>query len=359
MTERKLATIQIISELHLIECADKIEYAKVMGWQVVVKKSEFVIGDLCIFCEIDSLMPEKPEFEFLRAKKFRVKSIKLRGQISQGLVLPLSVLGEQVSAGIKRDCVSGKSNPIGLDVSKMIGVIKYEPPTPPGSGGVALGDFPSFLIPKTDEIRIQSAIKVIEEIRGKDVYLAEKEDGTSFTGYHWKFKKSGETEEQHYYGVCSRNRELKDEGSDVYWKISHKYNIENKLKQYYELHGINLAVQGEICGGIIQSNPLRLKQDQLFLFNIYNIDEHKYLDYAAFKLAAQELDLPTVRILGECKFNFTLEELLEIAKGKYPGTNNNREGIVIRPVNEAYSETLAGRMSFKVINNDYLLKDEK
>jgi len=241
----------------------------------------------------------------------------------------------------------------------MIGVIKYELPTPPGSGGIALGDFPSFLIPKTDEIRVQSALGVIEEMRGKDVYIAEKADGTSFTAYHWKFKNPSEEEEKYHYGVCSRNRELKDEGSDVYWKISHKYNIENKLKEYYEHHGVNLAVQGEICGKIIQSNRLGLNSDQLFLFNIYNIDEHKYLDYAVFVFTAQELKLSTVRILSECKFYFTLDELLEIAKDKYPGTKNNREGIVIRPVKEAYSETLAGRMSFKVINNDYLLKDEK
>lgn len=356
--ERKLASIQLIEELCPIQNADNLECAKVLGWQVVVKKHQFIKKELCIFCEIDSVLPERPEFEFLRAKKFRVKSIRMRGQISQGLVLPFSILGEQVSAGIKRDYVSGKSNPIGLDVSKMIGVTKYELPTPPGSGGIALGDFPSFLIPKTDEIRIQSAIKVIEEMLGKDVYLAEKADGTSLTCYHWKFKNPGE-EEKYHYGVCSRNRELKDEGSDVYWKISHKYDIENKLKTYYARHGVNLAVQGEICGKIIQSNPLGLNSDQLFLFNIYNIDQHKYLDYASFRFVAQELELPTVRILGECKFNFTLEELLEIAKGKYPGTNNNREGIVIRPVNETYSETLAGRMSIKAINNDYLLKDEK
>ncbi len=358
MTERKLATIQIISDLRPIEGADKIECAKVMGWQVVVKKGEFTIGDLCIFCEIDSLMPDKPEFEFLRAKKFRVKSIKLRGQISQGLVLPMHLLGLKESIGMTRDHYSGKSNIIGLDVTGMLGITKYELPTPPGSGGVALGDFPSYLIPKTDEIRIQSAIKVIEEMLGKDVYLAEKADGTSLTCYHWKFKNSTE-EEKYHYGVCSRNRELKDEGEDVYWKISHRYDIENKLKAYYARHGVNLAIQGEICGKIIQSNPLGLNSDQLFLFNIYNIDQHKYLDYASFRFVAQELELPTVRILGECKFNFTLEELLEIAKGKYPGTNNNREGIVIRPVNETYSETLAGRMSIKVINNDYLLKDEK
>jgi len=356
--ERKLATIQIISELRPIEGADKIEVAKVMGWQVVVKKGEFTIGDLCIFCEIDSVMPEKPEFEFLREKKFRVKSIRLRKQISQGLVLPMHLLGLKESIGMTRDHYFGKSNLIGLNVTKMLGIIKYELPTSPGSGGIALGDFPSFLIPKTDEIRVQSALGVIEEMRGKDVYIAEKEDGTSFTAYHWRFKNPDE-EEKYHYGVCSRNRELKDEGSDVYWKISHKYNLENKLKEYYEKYKVNLAVQGEICGGIIQSNPLGLKQDQLFFFNIYNLDTHNYMDFAQFLFTAQELDLPIVRILGECKFNFTLEELLDIAKGKYPGTNNNREGIVIRPVNETYSETLAGRMSFKVINNDYLLKDEK
>lgn len=139
---RKLASIQRIKALEPIEGADAIERATVLGWQLVVKKDEFRVGELCIYCEIDSILPEKPEFEFLKSRGMRIRTIRLRGQISQGICFPLSFLPAETL--IEEDS----------DVTEILGVTKYEPPIPASLAGVMKGAFPSF-IPKTDETRVQ------------------------------------------------------------------------------------------------------------------------------------------------------------------------------------------------------------
>ncbi len=351
--ERKLASIQKIISVEPIENVDKIEKVKVLGWQCVAKKDEFKQGQLCIYCEIDSLFPEKPEFEFLRPKKFRIKTQKMRGVISQGIVFPLEILPEHDRLIITEEYhINGNEYVIGQDVTEKLGIIKYEAPIPPQLIGQAKGNFPTHIVSKTDEIRLQSAIGVLEEIVGKEVYITEKEDGTSFTAYY----KDG------IFGFCSRNLEQKNELTNlsVYNKISQQYYLENKLKEYYYKNGIHIAIQGEITGDGINKNPLNLPRNtcQLHIFNVWNIDNQEYVNYIGGLRIVNELRLDFVKII-ECDiFNYTLEELIEKAKGKYIGTNNNIEGIVIRPVNECCSETLQGRMSFKVINNDYLLKEE-
>src|SRR6218665_107411 len=139
---RKLASIQRIKHLESIEGADAIEKAYVLGWQLVVKKGEFKEGDLCVYCEIDSLLPDKPEFEFLKPRGMRIRTVRLRGEISQGIAFPLSVLPADFEVTEDADCTD------------VIGVVKYEPPIPACLSGIAKGQFPSF-IPKTDETRIQ------------------------------------------------------------------------------------------------------------------------------------------------------------------------------------------------------------
>jgi RNA ligase (TIGR02306 family) len=324
-----------------------------LGWQVIVKKGDFKIDDLCIFAEIDSIFPEKPEFEFLRLKHFRIKTMKMKGVLSQGIIFSLHILGPDVYTGMLRDHYSGKTNLIGLDISDLIGVIKFELPISPGQKGNTKGNFPLDIIPKTDEMRLQSVPKLLDEMRGMNIYITEKLDGTSFTGIYL----NGELR------VCSRNLELREGDpvsihvpEDVYWRVAHNFNLIEKLKRY----GGNIAIQGEICGEGIAGNPLGLKGQHLFVFNIYDIDTHKYLDFQYFVMVASNLGLRTVPIL-EVKenFNMTLEELLKYAEGKYNNTKNNREGIVLRPIKETHSKVLGGRMSCKLINNDYLLKEEK
>lgn len=373
---RKLASIQRIDDIKPIENADRIEIAKVEGWQVVVKKGQFKKGDLCVYCEIDSLLPERPEFEFLRSKHFRIKTQKMRGVISQGIVFHFNDLTFDYNGKIlpliesfdnTYGIICGEDY-IGMDVTELLGIKKYEPPIAPQLMGVAKGNFPTYVCPKSDEQRLQSAMSLLDEMKDKICYITIKEEGTSFTAYHTVISdKTPEIMDQiQYVGVCSRNLELKNEAfqnSDVniYWKIAKQYDIENKLKEFFRHTGRNIAIQGEITGDGINKNRMNLPRNthQLHLFNIYDVDNQKYLDYEEFILIASMIGIPVVETIYFGKFNFNLEQLLEMAKGKYPNTNNNREGIVVRPIEETFSETLRGRLSFKVINNEYLLKEEE
>ena len=328
---RKLASIQKVLDIQPISGADKIECVSVLGWKIVAQKGIHIPGQLVVYIEIDSVLPERPEFLFLKDRKFRIKTIKLRGQISQGICFPLAILPE------------GTQVEEGLDVTDILGVSKYEIPIPPQLRGLIKGSFPGYLR-KTDEPRIQSFPEVLNEIKEKYVYITEKVDGTSVTFSH----KDGETE------VCSRNLSLKETEDNLYWKIFRKYNIEKILKELG-----NFAIQGEIAGPGIQKNPLGLQEHQLFIFNVYDINRHCYENFFSFNEICNRYNLPKVKILWkDVKFVWSIENLLEMARGTYE-SNKPREGIVIRPMLELYSSTLKDRLSFKVINNDYLLKCEE
>lgn len=332
--ERKLCTIQTISDLNPINGADKIEVASVLGWKVVVQKGLYNINDKVVYCEVDSLPPQKPEFEFLKDRGYRIKTIRLRKQISQGIIFPLSILPQ------------GDYN-VGDDVTQIMGVTKWEPIIPENLSGEMWGKKPWF-VPTTDEIRIQSYPELIDEIKGKQVYQSVKCDGTSCSIY---FNSNFDRE----FGVCSRNMELK-EGDTAYWKVAKKYNLQEKLKKY----GKTIVLQGECCGPSIQKNRLGLKELDWFMFDVYLPEEQRYASLNEMLDIAKLLDIKTVPI--ECvydSFNFDLEGLLKLAEGKYSGTLNNREGNVWRPLDPTYSKTLDGRLSFKVLNNEFLMKDEE
>jgi len=332
--ERKLATVQKIIEIGNIPNADRIQVATINAWKTVIRKDEYKVGELCVFCEVDSIIPFAPWSDFLKDKKnpekpIRLKTCRLRGQLSQGLVLPLSILPPNAYN-------------IGDDVTEALGIVKYELPVPTCLAGQVKRQFPTHLVPKTDELRVQSFPDIVNEFKGKDVYITVKCDGTSGTVIH----KDGE------FDICSRNLSFK-ESDNVYWEMFKKYNFENILKKVG-----NYACQFECCGEGIQKNRLGLKGHEIFVFNVYDINNHKYLDYKDFVSFCKEHNLPTVPVIEECTFDFTIDQLLEKAKGKYT-SGKFREGIVIRPVVEGNSEVLSGRASFKVINNDYLEKDEE
>ncbi|MCL6258984.1 hypothetical protein M3O96_07800 [Aquiflexum sp. TKW24L] len=194
---RKLASFQRIKALEPIEGADSIEKATVLGWQLVVKKGEFNTGDLVIYCEIDSLLPDRPEFAFLKPRGMRIRTIRLRGQISQGICLPLTLLPDHIDP--QED----------LDLTEILGIIKYEAPIPAYLSGKVKGKFPSF-IPKTDETRVQVLQKVLDKYQGVSCYISEKLDGSSAT----YFLKDGE------FGVCSRNMELYEDNENSLWKVA-------------------------------------------------------------------------------------------------------------------------------------------
>ena len=339
---RKLASIQRIDALDPIPNADKIEVASILGYKAVVKKGEFNVGDKVVYCECDSILPFMPWSEFLRDKNrpdkpIRIKTVKLRGQISQGVVFPLSIL----PAGEYQE---------GLDVTESLGVTKYEPYIPAQLAGVMKGNFPSF-IPKTDCERIQSYPRLFDELDKVMLYVSEKADGSSFTCY---FKDA-------QFGVCSRNLELApDEGrNNMFWKMAYQYDLEAKLTKF----GRNIAIQGEVVGEGIQKNRMGLTGNKLLVFDIYDIDAGKYLDYSQFVDVVNEVGLERVKCFTDgfvlLKNEHNMDYLINMTKGNYEGTNQQREGLVYRPVFEKESHALHGRSIFKVINPNYLLESEK
>jgi len=331
--ERKLVSIQVIDALAPIEGADNILQARVMGWTVVVKKGEFAPGDRCVFFEIDSVLPDGPAWsEFMRPRGFRVRTLKLRGVLSQGLALPVSILG------------GGGEPEMGIDLRDRLGVVKHEPVLP--DAREVLGPFPGR-VPKTDEIRLQSALGVLDELRGRDFYVTTKLDGTSATYYH-----DAETG----LVACSRNWALARGGNHP-WRLAERYELAARLPPCF-------AIQGEICGPGIQKNRLGLSEIDLFVFSVYDAQAGHFLDHGPVLDFCAEHGLRTVPIervvRGEeaASYHHDLDGWLAASRGLYAGTQQRKEGIVVRPLVETPSATLGGRLSFKVINNDFLLKDE-
>lgn len=332
---RKLASIQKIKALNPIENADAIETASVLGWQLVVKKGEFQVGDLAVYCEIDSLMPDVPMFEFLKPRGMRIKTVRLRGQISQGICFPLSILPPDFEIVEDADCTAA------------LGIIKYEPPMPACLSGIAKGKFPSF-IPKTDETRVQVLQALLDKYKGEKCFITEKLDGSSAT----YFVKDGE------FGVASRNLELLEDVENSFWKVAREMDIENKLRSL----GGNIALQGELMGEGIQGNKLKFKGQKVFFFNAFDIDKYAYLSFDSFLALMQKMDLPIVPILST---NYILENDIDTIVKMASIKSSLRpeswaEGIIIRPLQEKIDisdEHLhQGRISFKAINPEFLLK---
>ena len=234
---RKLASIQVIKSLEPIEGADVIERAQVLGWGVVVKKGDFKVGDMVIYCEIDSVMPKRDEFSFLANARYRIKTIRLRGQISQGICFPLSILGE------------GIPHEEDLDVTEHLGVIKYEPVIPACLNGIQEGAFPSH-IPKTDETRVQTLPRMLKQYAGTPAYISLKLDGSSAT-YCIKDGK---------FIVASRGMSITENDKNSFWIVARRDNIEEKLRNMSESLGREVSMQGELVGPSIQKNLLGLKK---------------------------------------------------------------------------------------------------
>lgn len=330
--ERKLVSIQRIDAIVPIPEADRIAKARVMGWDVVVKKDEVREGDLCVFFEIDAVLPaEKPWAEFLRPRGFRVKTMRLRGVLSQGLALPTSILESEVP-------------PVGTDVRERLGVVKFEPPVP--IGGDVAGPFPAG-VPKTDEIRLQSALGVLDEMRGVPFAVTTKLDGTSTT-FH--------VDEDGVLSACSRNWSLAPSDAAP-WRIAERHRLAETTPR-------GMAVQGELCGPGIQKNRLGLSRVEWFVFDAYDVRAGRYLDHRELAAFCSERGLSTVPceaiVEGESarQFEHTLAHWLTLTRGRYAGTKNRKEGIVVRPLVTRHSETLGARLSFKVIDNDFLLHDD-
>jgi|688.fasta_scaffold04833_29 RNA ligase (TIGR02306 family) len=343
--ERKLATVRKISELRPIDGADKIELAIVDGWQVVVAKDvEHKVGNKVVYCEIDSFLPIRDEFEFLRKSSykkmgdqegFRLKTIKLRGQVSQGLILPIGVIPVAQFA-------SAHDLPEGMDVTEMLGIVKYEPPIPAELAGKVKGLFPSFLH-KTDEERVQNLVKEYGEWKYQSkhkFYVTEKLDGSSATYYI----NNGE------FGVCSRNLELLETEGNTFWKVARELDLENKIKSL----GKNICFQGELIGEGIQGNPYKIKGHTVRFYTGFDIDKRERIPFINFAVTLQDLSLDIVPVLNE-DYGFmlpeTVEDMLKYAEGKSVlNANTEREGVVVR--------SMDGTISFKAISNKFLLEEK-
>lgn len=332
---RKLASIQIITDIRPIPGADKIECCTILGWNVVSQKGLHKVGDKAVYFEIDSVLPLE-HFPELEKVKGRIKTIKLRGQISQGYLIPLSVAQkviDDVGIGYHLETME-----VGSDLTEYLGVEKYEPPAPVCHE--AKGLFPTHLIAKTDETRIQSRLEYLEEFYGCSYEITVKKDGTSSTFVY-----------DDEMIVCSRNMSIK-EGNNKYWNIAKKYDLPTFLKD-----NPRYIIQGEICGPGIQKNRLNLKEDELFVFNIFDRETKRILPYMRMREIANRFGLKCVSlVLFGHMFDFTLDELLTSAEGIYSGTNNEREGIVVRTFDKKFENLYGKYNSFKVISNRFLLK---
>ena len=327
---RKLASIRKIAGVRPIPEADAIECVTVDGWDVVTKKGEFSVGDLVVYLEIDSWVPTelapflskgKEPREFNGVKGERLKTIKLRGQLSQGLLLPYAVIGRIAAEG--------------EDVTEELNIQKWEKPINPQLAGLAKGNFPSF-IPKTDQERIQNIKHVLED-RQEKYEVTIKLDGSSFTAYY----RDG------VFGVCSRNLELKPSESNAFWQVANKYLLEITLPTMG-----NYAIQGELIGPGIQGNQEKLQELDLYVFDVFDIDAQTYLSAVDRYEFVDALDLKHVPVVHvSINAPESLDEVLKMAEGPSLNPNANREGLV-------FKSTRNPQLSFKAISNSWLLKEK-
>ncbi len=385
MNKRKLVRIEKIDRLDPIPKADRIEVATILGWNVIVKKGEFKVNDNCVFFEIDSFLPDEDRYNFLGAPKthqgkqgYRLKTIKLKGQISQGLALPLHMF---------KDKFDGVMNLYSSDLSNTLNVFKYDVALTSGSKsmnpktGQPAGKYPSFLR-KTDQERIQNLTNYFNIHEDSLFEETLKLDGSSLTAYHTQiqlpwYKRWYNILNQNAsflpsfsdtkFGVCSRNVDLKPSANytatfendgktstysqSSFWDIMLKHNMPKHLP-------IGYAIQGELCGPSIQSNHEKLDSNEFFLFDVFDIAERRYLtsearrEWCNLYMPKSLQYVPTVSKSIAIFKDRTLECLLERADSKSLNEDTISEGRV-------YKHLTNPDITFKCINNRYLLKSEQ
>ena len=366
--DRKLAHIELINDIQPIEGSDFLEVCSCLGWHVVVRKDEFKVGDKVLYIEVDSVLPPTEEFEFMAKYKYRVKTIKLRGQVSQGLIVPL--VGPTVN------------DKIGADMTAIYGIKKYLNSTEIAelqaeelkitleksrlkkfmyryrwyrifTSKKKTSGYPYWVV-KTDEQRIQNIPKVLEKFEDSIVYVTEKVDyqSATFTGkmipsqipiigklLKKKFK----------FVVCSRNLITNDKDS-LYWRIANKYHLEEILKS-----NPNLTIQGEQGSTNVQGNKYGINEPKLWVFNIIDHTQNYHYDYEEMRDFCNEYGLSCVPLIGYYKMSdigSTVDDWVGFSQGKsLINTKIHREGVVVRSINKGVK-----KLSFKVINPNFLLK---
>lgn len=366
---RKLATIRKIADVQPIPNADAIEVVTVDGWQVVAKKGEFKVGDYAMYFEIDSALPANDErYEFLRKsclKSFgggevlRIKTIKLRKQVSQGLLLPLDQFPEVnkqlgvtiLDPEIRAEAIA-KAEVDEVDFSEALGVVKYEREVHAPN---AAGDFPHW-IRKTDQPRIQNVFKRLPK---SGVYTATlKLDGSSTTVAYITDPRLyvPKLEADEFGGqlvVCSRNNTLKPDTENKWFKGVYNSGLDTAAKRIHE-DGFNIAIQGELLGPGIQSNHEGFKEYRVVAFAAWDIDSQEYLSYNKFLTLVEAYGIPCTPLIDTIDLSqfSSVNDYLEYAEKVKSPFSDVPEGVVFHK--------LAGEHhSFKSISNRYLLKAEK
>lgn len=355
---RKLAHIEKIDWISPIKGKDRIVLAGILGWTVIVQKADYNVGDKCIFCEIDSVFPEKPEFEFLKSKKYRIRTMKMGGVLSQGICFPLSMLPE------------GKYE-IGDDVTELMGITQYE-----GTMDVEKTDdtevqefklpafmrkwkwlrkligpemkrsgFPAF-VSKTDEVRIQNAPYFLE--MDCKFVATEKVDGQSGTFTLRREKgKHFWNRDKYDFAVCSRNQRKKKKDNSSYWKVAERYKLEKVLHKLIGNHEW-VAIQGECVAPNVQGNKYKVKTADLYVFNlIYPTGRVGSLEAAKLVEKHGLKFVPVIEEAVNLK-GMTVAEVLEYATGTSKLYDTLREGVVFRSQD--------GSQSFKAVSPDFLIK---
>lgn len=352
MSERKLVTIERVVAVRPIEGADAIEAATVRGWTVVIKKGELAVGDLCLYFEIDSFLPiDDARFAFLASRGTKtlpadgqpgsagpsastdervghvLKTAKLRGVVSQGLIVPIAMFPELGDATAL--AASGE------DLAPRLGVVKYEPPVPAQLTGQLLGEFPTQFAPKTDAERVQNLVGVYDALRAGARWIAtEKVDGTSVT----YIRDAGRLR------ICSRNFELAPEGT-TQQQLAEAIGLLDLLQD-------GDAVQAELFGMGIQKNPLKIKGQRLAIFGIWR--GHTPLPRAQWPAPLLALAAPL--------YDLTLPDTVAAAVAQADGIRSKiaadrlAEGIVWHAEGGETFDVLDGRSCFKVISNKWLLR---
>lgn len=349
---RKLVSVRTISDIAPIEGADKIEQVSIDGWIVVAQKGIHTVGDTVLYFEIDSFLPST-DTRFESFMKFgtrtfngvvghRVKTVRLRGVYSQGIIMPLAEFPE--IDWILED----------HDYSETIGVVKWERSEETGMIGDAKGSFPSFLR-KSGQERIQNLYgKLSNSNLATELFVGTmKMDGSSITVFQYPPEYQGDEES---IGYCSRNQQLKfpldeSETAGKFYQGALKSNLFDKVLKLHDPYGGYYAIQGELVGPGIQGNFEKFDQYQVFAYNIFDIQKQQYVDYGTFAEMAEAIDLQICPIVYEATpiLSQPLETILAMADGK-GAINSYREGIVFKQ--------LSGTTQFKAISNKYLAKEE-
>ena len=383
---RKLASIQEITKMEEIKDTTNLVIAHVLGWQVVVRKADYQVNQKIVYFEIDSILPKSPWAEFIKDKKRRIKTVEIREQLSQGIILPLSILDEYAPQ---------KNWEVGSDVTEILKVSKYDdypqepteqsknqPKVAPKKAtkvttkGVSSKNkfqmdleenvekeeeeetkqekeksqekigFPTQFIEKSDEPRIQSAPNFLVRFKGKPYYATLKYDGSSAT-YFIDPKNLNE------FYVCSRNERKQMAKDDWYYQMAIKYKIEEKLRREKGRY----AIQSEVYGPKIGKNWLGVEELNMAVFTIKDLIENRYLDMEEVMEVCDKLDFPMVKIIEKGgAFGYSMDQLKKLVKGLYPNTEFAREGLVFRLQKDWHKD---GRHSFKIINDDFLLAENK